>query len=137
MNLFPTLTWKELVDERFIIAGGPESVRQQMEELIKSLHVGHIFGLFHKGNMPDWKTRHSSRLFAEKVMPKLRDVWPEWKHDDRWWPKPMQDRVHPEEAAGKDRIWPEHRAAAPQPGHAHHGHGADAHHPRGPREEVR
>jgi hypothetical protein len=51
----------------------------------------------HNGNMPDWKTRHSSKLFAEKVMPHLRDLWPEWKHDERWWMHPMDDRLRPEE----------------------------------------
>ncbi len=45
--------------------------------------------------MPDWKTRHSTKLFAEKVMPQLRDLWPEWKHDDRWWIHPMEDRLRP------------------------------------------
>jgi len=96
LSKFPTLTWKELVDERYIIAGGPDAVRQQMEEMIKGLNVGHVFCLFHNGNMPDAKTRHSSKLFAEKVLPHLRDVWPEWQHDSRWWPAPMADRVHPE-----------------------------------------
>jgi alkanesulfonate monooxygenase SsuD/methylene tetrahydromethanopterin reductase-like flavin-dependent oxidoreductase (luciferase family) len=90
---FPMLTWKELVDDRYIIAGSPETVRQQMEELIKGLHVGHVFGLFHVGNMPDDKTRHSTKLFAEKVLPRLRDVWPEWRDDTRWWMHPMEDRV--------------------------------------------
>jgi len=47
--------------------------------------------------MPDWKTRHSSKLFAERVMPKLRDLWPEWKDDARWWISPMADRLRPEE----------------------------------------
>jgi len=37
------------------------------------------------------------RLFAEKVMPYLRDLWPEWKHDERWWIHPMDDRLRPEE----------------------------------------
>jgi hypothetical protein len=45
--------------------------------------------------MPDWKTRHSTKLFAERVMPKLRDLWPDWSHDDRWWIKPMEDRLRP------------------------------------------
>jgi hypothetical protein len=45
--------------------------------------------------MPDWKTRHSTKLFAERVMPKLRDLWPEWSHDERWWIKPMEDRLRP------------------------------------------
>ena len=39
------MSWKELVDDRYIIAGSPETVRQQMEELIKTLRVGHIFCL--------------------------------------------------------------------------------------------
>jgi len=98
MNRFPTLTWKELVDERFIIAGSPATVRQQMEEMIKGLHVGHVFCLFHNGNMPDWKTRQSSKLFADKVMPHLRNMWPEWLQDNRWWPAPLEERVHPEDS---------------------------------------
>ena len=31
-------------------------------------------------------------------MPHLRDLWPEWKHDERWWIHLMQDRLRPEEA---------------------------------------
>jgi hypothetical protein len=53
--------------------GSPETVRQQLEECIKGLRIGHLFCLFHNGNMPDWKVRHSSKLFADKVMPRLRD----------------------------------------------------------------
>ena len=101
LGRFPSLTWKDLVEERHIIAGSPETVRQQMEELIKGLHVGHVFCLFHNGDMPDWKTRHSSKLFAERVMPKLRNMWPEWKDDDRWWPKPLPDRLAPEQSLGR------------------------------------
>ncbi len=95
-NLFPSLSWKELVDGGYIIAGSPATVRDRMKELIKGLHVGHIFCLIHVGNMPDWKTRYSTKLFAEKVMPGLRDMWPEWKDDNRWWCKPMEDRLQPE-----------------------------------------
>jgi len=95
-NMFPSLSWKELIDGRYVIAGSPATVRQQMEELIKGLHVGHIFCLMHVGNMPDWKTRYSTKLFAEKVMPHLRNMWPEWKDDNRWWCKPMEERLHPE-----------------------------------------
>ena len=51
------MTWKELVDGRYIIAGSPETVRQQMEELIKTLRVGNIFCLLHVGNMPNDKVR--------------------------------------------------------------------------------
>jgi hypothetical protein len=68
-----------------------------MRDLITGLRVGHVFCLLHVGNMPDWKTRHSTKLFAEQVMPQLRDVWPEWKDDTRWWCKPLEHRARPEE----------------------------------------
>jgi len=96
-SLFSTLTWKQLVDDGYIIAGSPKTVRHRMEEMIKGLRIGHVFGLFHIGDMPDWKSRHSSKLFAEQVMPHLRDVWPEWRDDDRWWCKPLPYRARPEE----------------------------------------
>ena len=28
-------------------------------------------------------------------MPQLRDVWPDWQGDDRWWVKPLAERVDP------------------------------------------
>jgi alkanesulfonate monooxygenase SsuD/methylene tetrahydromethanopterin reductase-like flavin-dependent oxidoreductase (luciferase family) len=96
-RVYATLTWKELVEKGFVIAGSPATVRERCEDMIKRLHVGHIFCLFQSGNMPDWKTRHSTRLFAERVMPHLKDVWPDWKHDDRWWCKPYDGRVRPED----------------------------------------
>ena len=72
--------------------------------------IGHLFCLMHNGNMPDWKTRYSTKLFAERVMPHLKDLWPEWKHDERWWMHPMDDRIRPEErrpGAEKEREdWP-------------------------------
>jgi alkanesulfonate monooxygenase SsuD/methylene tetrahydromethanopterin reductase-like flavin-dependent oxidoreductase (luciferase family) len=95
-NLFPSLSWKELVDGGYVIAGSPATVRDRLKDLIKGLHVGHIFCLIHVGNMPDWKTRYSTKLFAEKVMPELRNMWPEWKDDNRWWCKPMEERLQPE-----------------------------------------
>lgn len=96
-RLFTHLTWKDLVDGGFIIAGSPATVRERMEHMIKDLRLGTLFLLFQVGNMPDDKVRNSTRLFAEKVMPQLRDIWPEWKNDDRFWCKPLETRVRPEE----------------------------------------
>ena len=86
------IPWKRLLDDRHIVAGSPDTVVEQMEELAKSLHVGHVFLLFAVGNMPDELVRHSSKLFAEKCMPRLRNLFPEWKDDDRWWCKPLEGR---------------------------------------------
>ena len=95
MELFQTLTWKDLVEGGFVIAGSPDTVAEQTEHMIRSLRVGTVFALMHMGNMPDWKTRYSTQLFAEKVLPRVRDVWGDEypDSDDRWWCKPLADRV--------------------------------------------
>ncbi len=89
------MPWKQLVDEGYVIAGSPDTVRGRMEELIKGLNVGNIFCLMHIGDMPMDKTKHSTRLFAEKVIPKLRDMWPDYTDDTRFWPSPLTKRATP------------------------------------------
>jgi alkanesulfonate monooxygenase SsuD/methylene tetrahydromethanopterin reductase-like flavin-dependent oxidoreductase (luciferase family) len=94
-TMFQELPWKELVNNGSVIAGSPETVRQRMEDLIKKLRVGNIFCLMQIGDMPKEKAMHSTRLFAEKVMPKLRDIFPEYADDQRFWCKPLAKRVKP------------------------------------------
>ena len=83
------------MDNGSVIAGSPETVRQRMEDLIKKLHVGNIFCLMQIGDMPKDKCMYSTRLFAEKVMPKLRNVFPEYADDGRFWCKPLAKRATP------------------------------------------
>jgi hypothetical protein len=45
--------------------------------------------------MPADKCMYSTKLFAEKVMPKLRGIFPEWADDDRFWAHPIAKRVTP------------------------------------------
>jgi hypothetical protein len=78
-----------------VIAGSPETVTQRMEDLIKKLRVGNIFCLMQIGDMPKDKCMHSTRLFAEKVMPKLRHLFPEYADDGRFWCKPLANRAVP------------------------------------------
>jgi len=91
MELFQNLTWKDLVESGAVIAGSPDTVAEHMETLAAELRVGTVFCLMHTGNMPDWKVRNSSQLFAEKVMPRLKSIWPD--HDaSPWWCSPMAER---------------------------------------------
>lgn len=90
---YTQLTWKELTEQGHVIAGSPETVRQRMEDLIKGLNVGNIFCLMHVGNMPADKCMYSTKLFAEKVMPKLRNMFPDWDDDNRFWTSPLDKRV--------------------------------------------
>ena len=66
------LSWQQLIDDGYIIAGSPDTVVEQMKQLISSLRVGNIFCLIHVGNMPQDKCMRSTKLFAEEVMPKLQ-----------------------------------------------------------------
>ena len=95
MRGFQSLTWKDLVEGGHVIAGSPATVRDRMTDMIQGLRIGHVFCLLHTGNQPDWKTRYSTELFATKVMPELRNQWPEYGGDDRWWIHPLEDRVDP------------------------------------------
>ncbi len=89
------MPWKQLVDEGYIIAGSPATVREKMEDLIKGLRVGNIFCLMHIGDMPMEKTKHSTKLFAEQVIPHLRNMWPEYEDDNRFWIEPLNKRATP------------------------------------------
>jgi hypothetical protein len=46
--------------------------------------------------MPHEVVRHSTRLFGEKVMPKLRNLWPDYADDNRFWCRPIANRRHPD-----------------------------------------
>ncbi len=94
-KIFEEVPWGELIESGRVIAGGPETVRQRMEDLIKGLRVGNVFCLMQMGDMPKDKVQHSTRLFAEQVIPKLRDVFPEYANDSRFWCHPLAKRVTP------------------------------------------
>ncbi|MBI1816729.1 MAG: LLM class flavin-dependent oxidoreductase [Deltaproteobacteria bacterium] len=94
-NMGMDKTWKELVDQRYIVAGSPETVRQQLEDLTKSLRIGHLILGMQIGSAPIDLVNRSTEVFAQQVMPKLRPIWNEF--EDHWWPKalPSARRVAP------------------------------------------
>ena len=97
---FSSLSWKDLVDGGYIIAGSPDTVVDRMKDMITGLRVGNVFCLMHNGDQPDWKTRYSTQMFADHVMPRLRDMWPDHVGDDRWWAKPIDTRLNPLDTVG-------------------------------------
>ncbi len=89
------LKWKDFVEQGFIIAGSPESVRQQLEEAAKALHVGQMMLLLQFGSMPPELVRKNTELFAREVLPHVRKLWSEY--EDHWWinPLPQEERTPP------------------------------------------
>lgn len=90
------LTWKDLVEMGFIIAGSPATVREQLRAALKSMNVGQLMILQHFGNIPHELTLKNTQLFAQEVMPHLKDLWSEW--EDRWYPHPMTETAQTREA---------------------------------------
>ena len=76
-----------IVDKGYVIIGSPDEVAAQLREVATDLNVGHLMLLLQFGNMSKDLAEYNTRLFAERVMPQLRDVFAEW--EDRWWPQPM------------------------------------------------
>jgi alkanesulfonate monooxygenase SsuD/methylene tetrahydromethanopterin reductase-like flavin-dependent oxidoreductase (luciferase family) len=78
------LTWKDYLEQGYIIAGSPATVRAQLTEAVKQLRVGHLMVLLQIGSMPRELTLKNTELFGREVLPHLREIWPGAK--DRWWP---------------------------------------------------
>ncbi len=87
LNQAASLSWQEMIERGFIVAGSVDSVCEQMERVITSLKVGHLVCLLHFGDMPNALCRHSTAMFATKVIPQLRHHWQDY--EDHWSPRPM------------------------------------------------
>jgi alkanesulfonate monooxygenase SsuD/methylene tetrahydromethanopterin reductase-like flavin-dependent oxidoreductase (luciferase family) len=89
----PQLTWKDLVNQGNIVAGTPSQVAEQLEQVIKDLHIGHLMVLNQFGSIPHELAMKNIRLTTEKVLPKLRPIW-DGQWTDNWWINPSIERRH-------------------------------------------
>lgn len=76
-----------IVENGYVIIGSPDQVAEQLREIAHELRFGQLLMLLQFGNMGKDLANYNTRLYAEKVMPQLADVWSEW--ENHWWPKPM------------------------------------------------
>ena len=79
---------KDIVDQGYVIVGSPDEVVEQLTEVATELNVAHLMLLLQYGNMGKDLAKYNTKLFAEKVMPRLQPLFADW--EDRWWPKPME-----------------------------------------------
>jgi len=89
MRRFDTLAREmdAIVEKGYVIIGSPDEVAAQLKEVAVNLNVGHLMLLMQFGNMGKDLAQYNTKLFADKVMPRLTDLFAEW--EDRWWPQPM------------------------------------------------
>ena len=83
------LSWKDFVDEGYIVAGSPATVRDRLRAVVEELHVGHVMLLLQFGNLSKDQTLRNTELYAREVMPSLRGLWSEWT--DHWYPQPLRE----------------------------------------------
>jgi hypothetical protein len=77
-------------------------VRQQLEELARSLRVGHLAVGLHIGSSPLELTNRSTYLFGTQVLPHLRPLFAEY--EDRWWPRALPEAERARPGAQNDAV---------------------------------
>jgi alkanesulfonate monooxygenase SsuD/methylene tetrahydromethanopterin reductase-like flavin-dependent oxidoreductase (luciferase family) len=82
-----TLSWGDILERGYVVAGSPSTVRDRLRALADGLHVGQLMCLVQVGSMPKGLVMKNTELLAREVMPHLRDVWSGWT--DRYSPRPL------------------------------------------------
>ena len=72
-------TWDEVEEGVYAVVGSPQTVYEKLEANISKLGTGNLLGLFQLGTLPADLTKRSMELFAQEVMPRLRERFPEGK----------------------------------------------------------
>ena len=89
-----------ILEQGHVIVGSPDEVAEKLREVATTLHIGHLLLLLHFGNMSKDLTAYNTQMFAQKVLPQIKDLFDdEW--EDKWWPTPMpsQSRAVPQAVA--------------------------------------
>lgn len=66
-------TIDDVIDKGMFICGSPETVRSKLEEYQKEIGFGHLLTLLQFGTLPAELTRKNMEIYANEVMPYLRD----------------------------------------------------------------
>ena len=67
------LTIDDVMDKGMFICGSPETVRQKLERYQSEISFGHLLTLLQFGTLPAELTRKNMEIYANDVMPYLRD----------------------------------------------------------------
>jgi alkanesulfonate monooxygenase SsuD/methylene tetrahydromethanopterin reductase-like flavin-dependent oxidoreductase (luciferase family) len=88
------VSWKEIVDRGYVIAGSVDTVVDRLNALADTLQVGHLMVMCQYGDMPKDTVLYNTERMAREVLPRLRHRFDEW--EDRWWPRDtLKERAAP------------------------------------------
>ncbi|HWT91359.1 MAG TPA: LLM class flavin-dependent oxidoreductase [Solirubrobacteraceae bacterium] len=66
------LTFDDLVENGWVIAGSPETVASKLQETLEETGAGSVLLGVNSGSKPRWMTQKTLTMFAEEVIPRLR-----------------------------------------------------------------
>jgi alkanesulfonate monooxygenase SsuD/methylene tetrahydromethanopterin reductase-like flavin-dependent oxidoreductase (luciferase family) len=70
----PSTPFDEMRRDGFIVVGDPDYVARWLEEDMRTAGYGNFLGMFHVGSLAHDRVMNSKRLFAQHVMPALRNI---------------------------------------------------------------
>ncbi|GAA1654546.1 LLM class flavin-dependent oxidoreductase [Georgenia ruanii] len=68
------MTYDDLLEQNWAVAGSPATVREKLEEFIDKTGVGRLILTFSLGAKKDWLLRKTTTIFAEEVLPHFRST---------------------------------------------------------------
>jgi alkanesulfonate monooxygenase SsuD/methylene tetrahydromethanopterin reductase-like flavin-dependent oxidoreductase (luciferase family) len=95
-------SWEGLVENGYVVAGSPETVIAKLNELADDLNIGHLMVLLQMGDMPRETAMYNTRMFAEHVIPAMRDKFSGF--EDHWYPKMMPANQRAQPIAGPQAV---------------------------------
>jgi len=82
----------QILERGYIVAGEPDEVAARLRQIAADLNVGQLMLLLQFGNMGKPLARYNTRLFAERVMPQIADLF-EDRWEDHWWPQRLKTQA--------------------------------------------
>jgi alkanesulfonate monooxygenase SsuD/methylene tetrahydromethanopterin reductase-like flavin-dependent oxidoreductase (luciferase family) len=90
------ISYEELLEERYVIVGSPDTVIERLTEITDTLGAGIVIGAGgHFGTMPNWMVLKNMQIMAEDVMPAFREPGgkPTWAKEDRLGPHTIAENA--------------------------------------------
>lgn len=92
-----TITYKELLESGALVAGSPQTVREQLREIASEFHIGNLHAMLQFASMPHDLALQNIDLFAKEVKPYLNTLWQKDGYQHYWWPQRLGGVIKPKE----------------------------------------
>ena len=90
------LTYEDLIEQRYVIVGSPDTVIERLTEFTDDLGAGIVLGAGgHMGSMPHWQAMKCLQIMAEEVIPHFRepDGKPSYMRAERPGPRTLTEHA--------------------------------------------